>query len=95
MAEVKKPQKHTKHLPKNQLAEVYGWFGSATILVAYGLMSVGVLNSNSATYHTMFFIGSTGLALITYRHRAFQSFTVNVVFTFLALIALIRVIYFA
>lgn len=65
------------------------------ILVAYALMSVGLLNSDSAVYHMMFLIGSSGLALITYRHRAFQSFTVNVIFTILALVALIRVIYIA
>lgn len=95
MAEVKKTQKHIHHLPKNQFAEAYGWFGSAMILIAYGLMSLGLLSGDSAIYHGMFLIGSTGLALITYRHRAFQSFTVNIIFTALAIIALIRVLYIA
>ena len=92
---VKARQKHTKHLPKSQLAEAYGWFGSVLILVAYALLSLGIIDSESPAYHAMFFIGSTGLALITYRHRAFQSFMVNVIFTVLALVALIRLLYVA
>jgi hypothetical protein len=92
---VKKQQKHIKHLPKNQLAEAYGWFGSILILSGYGLLSLGIISGNSPIYHLMFMVGSSGLAVITYRHRAFQSFTVNVLFTIFAFIAVIRIIYLA
>ena len=92
---VKKQQKHTKHLPKNTLAEAFGWVASATMLTGYGLLSFGVLDANSILYHAIFVIGSAGLAVVTYRHRAFQSFTVNIFFGLLALIAIIRIVYFA
>ena len=91
---MKKSEKHTTHLPKNLFAEGFGWVGSITILAAYALLSFGIVNSNAPIYHVLFLTGSAGLAVVTYRHRAYQSFIVNIFFTTLALIALIRVIYF-
>ena len=91
---MKKPEKHIKHLPKNIFAEGFGWVGSIMILAAYALLSFGLVSSNAVIYHILFLIGSSGLAVVTYRHRAYQSFIVNVFFTTLALIALIRVTYF-
>ncbi len=87
-------QKNIKHLPQNKLAESFGWLASIIILTGYGLLSFGIIDGKSAVYHGMFFIGSIGLAIITYRHRAFQSFTVNVFFGVLAFIALVRAVYF-
>ncbi|MES2876595.1 MAG: hypothetical protein V4678_03960 [Patescibacteria group bacterium] len=92
---MKRPKKHTKHLPRNDFAEAFGWFASASMLVAYGLLSFGVLGADSALYHGIFLVGSAGLAVVTYRHRAFQSFTVNVFFGILAFMAIIRTLYFA
>ena len=92
--EVKQKTKHVRHLPKNSIAEAFGWFASASMLIGYGLLSFGVLDADSAVYHGIFLVGSAGLAVVTYRHRAFQSFTVNIFFGLLALIAIIRTLYF-
>jgi hypothetical protein len=89
-----KRQKHMKHLPRNNFAEIFGWLASAAILTGYGLLSFGILDADSALYHGIFLVGSSGLAVVTYRHRAFQSFTVNIFFGLLAFIAIIRTIYF-
>ncbi len=89
-----KNQTHVRHLPKNKIAEAYGWLGSLLILSAYALLSFGVINGNSPIYHIIFLIGSSGLGLITFRHRAYQSFVVNVFFCVLAIVALIRIAYF-
>lgn len=91
---MKKSEKHIKHLPKNTLAETYGWLASFMILCAYALLSLGIIDSDAIIYHFLFLFGSAGLAIVTYRHRAYQSFVVNIIFTGLALIALIRVTYF-
>lgn len=92
---MKRPQKHTRHLPKNNAVEIFGWVASLSVLVGYALLSFGVLDANSIIYHATFLIGSAGLAAVTYRHKAFQSFTVNVFFGILAFIAIIRLFYFA
>lgn len=94
ISRVKFQKKHVKHLPRHNGIELFGWVASFTYLFGYSLISFGVLDVNSPIYHVSFLIGSVGLALVTYRHRAFQSFTVNVFFGVLALIALVRTIYF-
>ncbi len=91
---MKKTEQHIKHLPRNQFAEIYGWLGSMLILSGYALLTLGLINGNSPMYHLMFLIGSLGLAIVTYRHRAYQSFIVNVFFSLLALVAIIRILYF-
>lgn len=91
---MKRKAAHVRHLPKNSAAEAFGWFASATILTGYGLLSFGILSANSVVYHGIFLVGSAGLAVVTYRHRAFQSFTVNIFFGVLAFIAIIRMLYF-
>jgi hypothetical protein len=88
-------QKHVRHLPKNKIAEAYGWVGSIFILTAYALLSLGFITGDAIMYHVFMFIGSSGLAVITYRHRAYQSFIVNIFFTFFAFVALIRILCFA
>ena len=87
--------KQIKHLPKSPLAELLGWIGAGAILVDYALLSLGILDGNSAIYHGIFLLGSAGLAIVTYRHRAFQSFAVNVIFIVIAVIAVYRLVFFA
>lgn len=86
---------HVTHLERNQFAELIGWIGSAAILTGYGLLSTGVISGNSILYYCLSGLGGFGLAVITYRHRAYQSFIVNIVFTIFAVIALIRIIMLA
>lgn len=87
-------ERRIKHLRRNQLAEAFGWVGTVFVLGAYALISLDIINSNSVLYHALFLVGSAGLAVITYRHRAFQSFTVNLTFVGLATIAIIRLLFF-
>lgn len=90
-----KNQKHTRHLPRSNAAELFGWLGSILILSAYALLSFGLLNADDTIYHALFLVGSSALAVVTYRHKAFQSFTVNTFFSLIALFAIIRTLYFS
>lgn len=83
-------EKHIKHLKRSQLAEALGWIGSVGILSSYSLLSFGIISSDSALYYILAGLGAFGLAVVTYRHRAYQSFIVNCTFTVLSLVALVR-----
>ena len=88
-------EKRVKHLKRNQAAETIGWLGTILILSGYALLSLGVISGDSILYYCLSGLGAAGLAIITYRHRAYQSFTVNVIFSVFALVALIRIILLA
>lgn len=83
-------EKRVKHLKRSDIAEGIGWIGSIAILGSYFLLSFGIIDGKSYTYHSLVLFGSIGLAIITYRHRAFQSFVVNTAFFIFATIALVR-----
>ncbi len=95
MIRVKAKQTHVTHLRRSTFAEAFGWCGSIGILVAYALLSLGIVSSNSVIYHLLFLFGSAALATVTYRHKAYQSFTVNIFFVVLAAIALFRLTFLA
>lgn len=88
-------EKAIKHLKRSTIAEAVGWIGSLGILSSYLLLSIGIISGNSASYYILSGLGALGLAVVTYRHRAFQSFVVNIIFTILAAIALVRIVFFS
>ncbi len=92
---VKKSNQHVKHLPKSPLAELLGWIGAAAILSDYALLSLNLISGNSVMYHLIFIVGCAGLAVVTFRHRAFQSVVVNTIFVLLGFVAIIRIVFFA
>ena len=83
------------HLPKNVVAETLGWVGALGILSSYALLSLGIVGGNSLIYYILSGIGGFGLAVISYRHRAYQSFIVNTMFTILAVMAILRILLMA
>lgn len=83
-------EKRVKHLKRSDIAEAVGWIGSVAILGSYFLLSFGIIDGQSYIYHSLILVGSIGLAIITFRHRAFQSFVVNTAFFVFATIALVR-----
>jgi hypothetical protein len=95
LRQVKQTKKRVQHLEYSPIAEIIGWCGSVAFLSGYALLSFGILSSNSVLYHLTLMIGSIGLGIVTYRHRAFQSVVVNVIFTSLAFMAIIRLLFFA
>ena len=72
-----------------------GWIGTAGVLLAYGLLSVGIIAGETLLYHFLMLVGSVGLAIITYHRKTYQPLVVNVVFSILALTALVRLLFLA
>jgi hypothetical protein len=87
-------EKRVKHLPKNPFAETLGWIGTTALLGSYALLGFNIISGDSLIYHTLILVGATGLAVITYRHQAFQSFVVNFIFSIIAVIAILRLLFF-
>jgi len=85
-------ERRIKHLSRSQLAESLGWVGALALLGSYALLSTGVISGDSLLYHTLMLMGAAGLAVVTFRHRAFQSFIVNTIFSGLAIIAIARIL---
>ena len=64
------------------------WLGAACILLAFWLLTHKVIHSHSYTYLGLNLIGGALLAIDTYRHESYASFTLNAVWVLIAIYGL-------
>jgi len=70
---------------------VIGWIGSAAVLLAYALISVKRVQGDSVVYQILNLVGSVCLLSNTIYWGAYPSSFVNIVWTGIALFALIGI----
>jgi hypothetical protein len=72
------------------LIEVIGWAGALLLLLAYGLVSAGRVESRAVSYQAMNLLGAAGLVVNSGWNGAFPSASLNVVWMAIGLAALFR-----
>ena len=71
-----------------------GWIGFVFVLLAYILVSFGIIPAQSLRFQSLMCLGSIGLMIISYRRHVMQPFILNLIFTLIALVSLIRIIFY-
>ena len=74
------------------LIDVLGWVGSVEVIAAYGLNSFQRISSNSALFQTLNLTGGIFLIINTVYYGAYPSTFINIVWVFIALPALYRIL---
>lgn len=69
-----------------------GWIGALLLLLAYALVSFKKLAADALLYQAMNVAASVLLAINTLYHRAYPSSFVNIVWTFIAVFAILTVV---
>jgi hypothetical protein len=77
-------------MDKNLFAEIFGWYGTAAIIISYALVSFSVIEAESAIYQLMNITGSFGLLAIAWVKRVYQSVTIQVIWAAIGIVALVR-----
>ncbi len=72
--------------------EIIGWTGSALILTAYALLSIGKLAARSSLYQLMNILGALGMAINGWAHGAFPSVANNLIWAVIGGVALVRLL---
>jgi len=72
------------------LIDIIGWIGSVMVVMAYALNMYKKMASDSVAYYGLNIVGSACLIVNTIYHHAIPSAVVNVIWVFIALVALIR-----
>lgn len=70
--------------------EIYGWYGAAAIVVAYALVSFNVVDPSSVVFQSLNATGALGIVLVSLYKSAYQPAALNAVWTFIALVTLVR-----
>lgn len=73
------------------VAEIIGWYGTGAIVLAYVLVSFGVLGSDNVWFQLLNLSGALGVLVISLTKKAYQPATLNVIWAIIALVALIKI----
>ena len=74
------------------LSELAGWVGVLSILLAYALLTFGVLSADEATYNILNLVGGTGIIIDALADKNYQPAVLNLIWVVIALYAIVRVI---
>lgn len=76
---------------KTKTIESIGWIGVVMIVVAYGLNSFDVIQSQSFIYAGLNIIGSLGIAIDAWVVKNYQPVVLNGIWMIIAMVNIIRV----
>jgi hypothetical protein len=72
------------------IIDIIGWIGSAMVVAAYALNIYGKIGSDAFIYYILNIAGSACLIANTFYHQAIPSAVVNIVWVFIAAVALLK-----
>jgi hypothetical protein len=71
--------------------EIIGWIGAVEVIIAYALNSGGKLKSDSVMFQVLNLTGAIFLIANTWYNESFPSMVINIIWTAIAILALIRI----
>lgn len=77
---------------RNLWAEICGWYGTSAIILAYVLVSFGVVGAESPAYQLLNLTGALSIIVLAVSRRVVQSVVLNVFWAVIAIAALARMI---
>lgn len=77
---------------KEKMMEIIGWYGALAIIGAYFLSSFSIISSQTAFYQILNVTGAIGIVLISLRKKVYQPAVLNIIWTVIGLIALLKII---
>lgn len=73
--------------------EIFGWYGAVAIISAYALVSFSIIQSNSVLYQLLNLTGAVGIIAVSLAKKAYQPAALNIIWTIIAAIALIKLLF--
>lgn len=80
---------------KKEFIEIYGWYGTAAIMIAYALSSFSVIKSSDLIYQFLNLTGAWGIVILTFSKKAYQPGLLNVIWSLIALVAIIKIFFYS
>lgn len=70
--------------------ELFGWYGFLALMMAYALVSFKIISGDSWIYQLLNLTGSIGLLLIAVNKKVYQSVVLNIIWSMIGIIAIIK-----
>ena|SRR3989344_3153583 len=78
---------------KKMFVEVYGWYGTIAIVLAYILVSFSILQPADIRYQLLNATGALGVVLISFYKQAYQPAILNILWATIAFIAIVKIVF--
>jgi hypothetical protein len=73
--------------------EIFGWYGTIAIVLAYALISFSILQSTDIIYQLLNGTGALGIILVSFYKKAYQPGVLNIVWAIIAIIAIANIVF--
>lgn len=73
--------------------ELFGWYGTIAIVLAYALISFSFLEPTSIIYQLLNGTGALGIVAISFEKKVWQPGILNAVWAVIAFIAILRILF--
>jgi hypothetical protein len=77
---------------EKEAIEIEGWYGTIAILGAYALSSFNLISTQSYLYQILNITGALGIVAVSLRRKAYQPAVLNIMWTVIGLIAVIKIL---
>lgn len=84
--------KSQKYNPYSTIIELLGWYGAVAILSAYTLNNFSIISNNQILYQFLNLSGGLAIAIISIKKKTYQPATLNIIWSIIALIAILNIL---
>ena len=77
---------------KKIFIEIFGWYGTVVIVLAYVLVSFSVLQSNSIWYQILNGTGALGVVAVSFYKKTYQPGVLNIIWATVAIISIVNIL---
>jgi hypothetical protein len=78
---------------RNVTVEIAGWYGMTAILIAYAMVSFGLLDAGGAVFQILNLTGALGIITISAYKNVKQSVVLNIFWAGVAVVALFKLFF--
>jgi len=78
---------------RKKLIEIVGWYGTVAIVGAYALNSFSIVKTQDFWYQLLNLTGAIGIVVISFYKKGYQPGVLNIIWTIIALVAIIKILF--
>ena len=78
---------------KAKLIELFGWYGTIAIVLAYVLVSFSVLDATNIWYQILNGTGALGIVCDAFYKKDYQPGILNIIWTVIAIIGILKMVF--
>lgn len=75
------------------MTEIVGWYGTVAIIGAYALSSFNIISPQTIIYQLLNVTGAMGIVVVSFNKKVYQPAVLNIIWTIIGAVALLKIIF--